>query len=50
MFNEELKSSDRSYIEKRVKMIDQLEDKLLRMRGAKEARIAQTKLQQQDSP
>ena len=46
MFGEELKSSDRSYIEKRVKMIDQLEDKLLRMRGAKGTRIAQTKLQQ----
>ena len=45
MFGEELKSSDRSYIEKRVKMIDQLEDKLLRMRGAKGTRIAQTKLQ-----
>ena len=44
MFGEELKSSDRSYIEKRVKMIDQLEDKL-RMRGAKGTRIAQTKLQ-----
>ena len=46
MFGEELKGSDRSYIEKRVKMIDQLEDKLLRMRGAKGTRIAQTKLQQ----
>ena len=45
MFGEELKSSDRSYIEKRVKMIDQLEDKLLRMRGAKGTREAQTLLQ-----
>ena len=45
MFGEELKSSDRSYIEKRVKMIDQLEDKLLRMRGAKGTKEAQTLLQ-----
>jgi len=42
---EELKSSDRSYIEKRVKMIDQLEDKLIRMRGAKGTKEAQTLLQ-----
>jgi hypothetical protein len=45
MFGEELKGSDRSYIEKRVKMIDQLEDKLLRMRGAKGTKEAQTLLQ-----
>ena len=45
MFGEELKSSDRSYIEKRVKMIDQLEDKLIRMRGAKGTKEAQTLLQ-----
>ena len=45
MFGEELKSSDRSYIEKRVKMIDQLEDKLIRMKGAKGTKEAQTLLQ-----
>ena len=45
MFGEELKGSDRSYIEKRVKMIDQLEDKLIRMRGAKGTNEAQKLLQ-----
>ena len=43
--DEELKSSDRSYVEKRVKMIDQLEDKLIRMRGAKGTKEAQKLLQ-----
>ena len=45
MFGEELKGSDRSYIQKRVKMIDQLEDKLIRMRGAKGTNEAQRLLQ-----
>ena len=30
--DEELKSSDRSYLEKRVKMLDQLQDKIIRMK------------------
>ena len=32
MFGEEMKSSDRSYLEKRHKMLDQLQDKIIRMR------------------
>ena len=32
MFGEEMKSSDRSYLEKRHKMLDQLRDKIIRMR------------------
>ena len=32
MFGEELKSSDRSYLKKRHKMLDQLQDKIIRMK------------------
>ena len=46
MFGEELKRGDRAHIQKAVMTIDKLEDRLIRMRGAKGTRIAQTKLQQ----
>ena len=46
MFGEELKRGDRAHIQKAVMTIDKLEDRLIRMRGAKGARIAAVKLQQ----
>lgn len=46
MFGEELKRGDRAHIQKAVMTIDKLEDRLIRMRGAKGARIAAAKLQQ----
>ena len=46
MFGEELKRGDRAHIQKAVMTIDKLEDRLIRMRGAKGTRIAQVKLQQ----